>query len=269
MDENFYVIIWLKLRFLENLVIMIQFVERVLKINRDRSIGACIEDLEEKYNFQIQLKKLKRARRLTLRICHITGEVKITTPLNIKMSSLKGFIDKNAPWILAQRKTIQSPIKIDAGTSIPMFGVEKQILVDHNCHDNYKISNQSLILPQTHLNVKKQIKSTLLQIAEDYFVETCNKYSQKLNTSFAQLSIRDPKSRWGSCSSQKRLMFSWRLIMAPNSVSSYVAAHEVAHLLHLNHSCDFWSIVELISPDYPAQRNWLRKNGRSLHKFIF
>ena len=125
------------------------------------------------------------------------------------------------------------------------------------------------MVPDTSSDFKNQIKKVFILLAEEFFFEKCNKYSEELGVNFSEISIRDPKSRWGSCSSEQKLMFSWRLIMAPKEVSCYVAAHEVAHLVHMNHSKDFWEVVRLIHPDQRSQRNWLRNNGKKLHKFIF
>ncbi|HHL21369.1 MAG TPA: M48 family peptidase, partial [Aliiroseovarius sp.] len=85
----------------------------------------------------------------------------------------------------------------------------------------------------------------------------------------AALTLRDTRSRWGSCSAEGRLMFSWRLVMAPPEVLDYVAAHEVAHLAEMNHSRAFWDQVERLMPGYQPHRLWLRKNGALLHAYQF
>jgi len=86
---------------------------------------------------------------------------------------------------------------------------------------------------------------------------------------YARLSIRDTRSRWGSCSSQAVLMYSWRLVMAPEDVLNYVAAHECAHLVEMNHSQAFWDVVGGVMPDYAVHRRWLRENGDTLHRVSF
>jgi predicted metal-dependent hydrolase len=84
-----------------------------------------------------------------------------------------------------------------------------------------------------------------------------------------QISLRDTRSRWGSCSAEGRLMYSWRLIMAPPSVLDYVAAHEVAHLVQMNHSEAFWAVVQGLYPGWQRQRDWLRHQGGALHVWDF
>ena len=80
-------------------------------------------------------------------------------------------------------------------------------------------------------------------------------------------SVRDTKTRWGSCSPNGNLSYSWRLIFAPSSVSHYVCCHEVAHLLEMNHSPKFWKVVEGLCPDYKKQRQWLRANSSTLFRY--
>ena len=81
--------------------------------------------------------------------------------------------------------------------------------------------------------------------------------------------MRDTQGRWGSCTAAGDLMFSWRLILAPDAALDYVAAHEVAHMAQMNHSPAFWSVVAKLFPDYGAQRAWLRRNGPDLMRYDF
>ena len=84
-----------------------------------------------------------------------------------------------------------------------------------------------------------------------------------------RISLRDPRSRWGSCTAGGDLMFSWRLVMAPVAVLDYVVAHEVAHLAELNHSPRFWAVVQRLCPGMAPQRAWLRRHGAGLHRHDF
>ncbi len=88
------------------------------------------------------------------------------------------------------------------------------------------------------------------------------------NFEFNRIAIKDQSTRWGSCSSYKNLNFNWRLYLAPISISDYVIVHELAHTKEMNHSKDFWSIVESIIPEYKLHRRWLRDNERALKLMI-
>jgi hypothetical protein len=85
----------------------------------------------------------------------------------------------------------------------------------------------------------------------------------------ARITLRDTRSRWGSCTADGALMYSWRLILAPPSVLDYVAAHEAAHLVEMNHSARFWALVERLCPDWQAERAWLRREGAALQAWRF
>ena len=106
-------------------------------------------------------------------------------------------------------------------------------------------------------------------MARERLTAACDRHSLALGRRYSGLRLRDTRSRWGSCSSQGALMFSWRLILAPPDVLDYVAAHEVAHLAHMHHGPEFWDAVHGLYGPYARQRGWLRKNGGSLHRYSF
>ena len=114
-----------------------------------------------------------------------------------------------------------------------------------------------------------QIKALLRHHARNALAEASDRYARSLGQSYTRLSIRDTRSRWGSCSAQGTLMYSWRLIMAPAPVLDYVAAHEVAHLVEMNHQPAFWQVVAGLCPDYQTHRQWLRDHGDTLHQVRF
>ena len=94
-------------------------------------------------------------------------------------------------------------------------------------------------------------------------------YAETLGRPFGRITLRDPRSRWGSCSSKGDLMFSWRLIMAPPEVLDYVAAHEVAHLAEMNHSDRFWAVCRRLCPETDKHRRWSKQNGAELLAWRF
>ena len=89
-------------------------------------------------------------------------------------------------------------------------------------------------------------------------------YHQFTGGNYTSITVRDQKSRWGSCSSRGTLSFNYRLIFAPPKVLDYVVIHELCHLTHMNHSKEFWNMVEDILPDYKEHRKWLKENGHTL-----
>jgi predicted metal-dependent hydrolase len=95
----------------------------------------------------------------------------------------------------------------------------------------------------------------------------CRRYAAAMHVDFHRLTVRDQASRWGSCSASGALSFSWRLILAPREVLEYVAVHEVAHLVEMNHGPRFWSLVDRYFPERRRARSWLRRHGPQLHRY--
>jgi predicted metal-dependent hydrolase len=98
----------------------------------------------------------------------------------------------------------------------------------------------------------------------DTFTARADAFAADLGVAYKRLTIRDGRSRWGSCSSAGGLNFSWRLILAPPAILDYVVVHELAHLRELNHSPRFWALVAAHCPDYQLQRKWLKEHGPAL-----
>lgn len=111
---------------------------------------------------------------------------------------------------------------------------------------------------------KLSLEKRYRELARNYIEQRVQYYTHLLNVSCQRITIREQKTRWGSCSSNGTLSFHWKLILAPPKVLDYVVVHETCHLLHMNHSPDFWAEVESLMPDYKVHRMWLKKNGARL-----
>ncbi len=114
-----------------------------------------------------------------------------------------------------------------------------------------------------------RLRAWLRTRARERLADASDRHAARLGMPYRRLTLRDTRSRWGSCSAQGGLMYSWRLVMAPGDVLDYVAAHEVAHLAEMNHSPAFWNTVARLKPGYETPRRWLRENGAALHRYRF
>ncbi len=114
---------------------------------------------------------------------------------------------------------------------------------------------------------REQLEKWYRREAAAVFEEKAEEFAKRLHVSFQDIRIKDQKSRWGSCSSKRNMNFNWRLLMAPEPVCDYVIIHELCHLIHMNHSADFWNLVESICPDYWQYKKWLREKGKLLYPF--
>lgn len=100
--------------------------------------------------------------------------------------------------------------------------------------------------------------------AKDYFPKRVAYFHQFTGGTYSHITVRDQKTRWGSCSAKGTLSFNWRLMLAPPAVLDYVVVHELCHLTHMNHSAAFWQAVESVYPDYRSARKWLKEHGNEL-----
>lgn len=114
---------------------------------------------------------------------------------------------------------------------------------------------------------QRQLEKWYRREAQAVFGQKAAEYAGALGVQFQEIRIKDQKSRWGSCSSLGNLNFNWRLLMAPEPVCDYVIIHELCHLIHMDHSPDFWREVERLCPAHKEYRKWLREQGKLLYIF--
>jgi len=206
-----------------------------------------------------------RARRMGLRVEARTGDVVFTWPLKGRISverALK-FIEENRGWIERQqsRKTPAQPFA--PGTVLTVAGVPVTI---HPAGGRglTRIEGNVLLVHGQPEHVSRRVKDFLKKEALATLQRLTDEKSVSLKLKPLAIRILDPRSRWGSCGPDGRIMYSWRLILAPVQVMDYVVAHEVAHRIHLNHSRRFWALCASLTADASGSRHWLRQQGRLL-----
>lgn len=215
----------------------------------------------------VMLRRSGRARRLSLRVSQLDGRVTLTLPKHAREDEGMAFLREKEDWIRSHLLRRPEELPIGPGVAIPFRG--RQLQIDLADVKRVQLQGDQLLLPRKTNTPGTAISAFLKLAARDYLAERSDHHATALGRQYHRLVLRDTRSRWGSCSSRGALMYSWRLIMAPDSVSDYVAAHEVAHLVEMNHSPAFWQVVEGLCPEYEAPRQWLRNNGASLHAIRF
>ena len=216
---------------------------------------------------EITLRRSARARRVALRVSGLDGRVTLSLPRGMDPAEALAFAEEKSDWIrshLARQGTAQ-PVAL--GARIPLRGQE--VTISPGTVRKAELVDDRLIVPQAPTMVASRVKAFLRLEARANLATACARYSAALGRDYRRITLRDTRSRWGSCSSRGDLMFSWRLVMSPPDVLDYVAAHEVAHLVEMNHSPAYWSVVARLCPDYAAPRAWLRSNGQKLHQYRF
>lgn len=216
---------------------------------------------------EVTLRRSARAKRLSLRVSRLDGRVTLTMPKRAGAREAIAFAQEKADWIRTHLAGRPEELVPHIGEWVWFRGQKCPIVSGQG--RAAKIVDGRVIVPGPEEKAPMRVASFLKLAARVDLTEASEGFAHELGVTIGKISLRDTRSRWGSCSFEGNLMYSWRLVMAPPDVLRYVAAHEVAHRLEMNHSADFWAVVEGIYPDHRETRNWLRRHGEELHQFRF
>ncbi|WP_050927902.1 M48 family metallopeptidase [Aestuariivita boseongensis] len=214
---------------------------------------------------KVHLRQSGRARRISLRVSRLDGKVTLTHPRGVSQKEALAFAYERADWLRGHVAGVPDVVPVALGAVIPVEGAMVQVIPGRRVG----LDGGELTVNGRPEQAARRVASFLKTLARDRLAEASDHYAERLGQRFERISLRDTRSRWGSCSSRGTLMYSWRLIMAPPQVLRYVAAHEVAHLAEMNHSQAFWDGVTRIHGPYATPRRWLREHGQDLHRYQF
>ena len=170
-------------------------------------------------------------------------------------------------WIRAALAALPQLMPVRLNTQVPVEG--RMLTLLSTTGRAVRIETDAMLVPGDPDHAGIRAAAFLKHRARDRLTAASDRYARQIGRSYASMTLRDTRSRWGSCTVDGRLMFSWRLAMAPPEVLDYVAAHEVAHLAQMNHSPAFWEVVNRMVPAYRVHRGWLKANGKTLHAYRF
>jgi len=210
------------------------------------------------------LRRHPRARRLKLRFEAQKGAALLTLPPGVSDHKAVQFAEKHRGWISEQLAKSPPVIRFAPGALVPFCGEIHQILHQPQRRAQVTADNRQLIVGGPAAGFETRLRNWLGKQARAALTAAVEGFVPQVGQRPRRIMVRDTSSRWGSCSSKKTLSFSWRLIMAPPAVLSYVAAHEMAHLIEMNHSPAFWRLVEKLDPDWKRSRRWLKTEGGGL-----
>ena len=211
----------------------------------------------------VELRHSTRAKRLSLRVSRLDGRVTLTMPARGSERAALAFLAEREDWLQGHVSAVAPLRRVVIGGSVLVEGAEVPLRA------GMRAVLQGGVLYAPEKATARRVEAFLKLRARDRLAAASDRYAAAVGRSYSRLSLRDTRSRWGSCSSKGGLMYSWRLIMAPPEVLDYVAAHECAHLVEMNHSAAFWDVVARLMPDYDVHRRWLKANGDLLHRVSF
>ncbi|MCV6594256.1 MAG: M48 family metallopeptidase [Silicimonas sp.] len=221
--------------------------------------------LGENEAVEVHMRRSSRARRLSLRVSQLDGKVTLTLPDFTPTREARAFLDAHVEWIRRALENQKPVVPVQIGAEIPVEGHMRRIKPGQG--RSARLLPDHIMAPEAR--VGPAVEALLKTLARDRLTTATASYAAELGRDFQRITLRDTRSRWGSCSHAGNLMYSWRLILAPPEVLDYVAAHEVAHLEYMDHSEAFWTVVGHLCPDYQAPKLWLRREGAALHGYRF
>ena len=204
-----------------------------------------------------------RARRMTLRVDMKAGDIVLTWPRGASERMALRFIEENRHWIEARRRKIPAPQSFTPGEKISIYGAECRI-VHKTGRGVTRLEEKELIVHGRPEHLPRRIRDFLKETARQVLEDRSAQKLEQIGRKPADIRVIDPKTRWGSCSPDGRMMFSWRLILTPPDVLDYVVAHEVAHCIHMNHGKKFWTLCASLTENAAAARRWLKTHGAAV-----
>ena len=243
---------------------------RALLYRRIRGPSAITVDVDGQI-YPVRVRRHRQARRYTLRIHTAGREVVLTMPLRGSLREAHAFANSHRDWIAARLGRLPDAVPFAHGAVLPLRGAEHRIEHRRGVRGTVWIeqaAGQSLLcVAGDEAHVSRRLRDFLKREAKHDLEAASRRAAAALGVNFRRISMRDQSSRWGSCSSTGVLSYSWRLIFAPDFVLEYLAAHEVAHLIEMNHSRRFWRLVEQIYPHVGRAKAWLNAHGSDLHRY--
>lgn len=220
--------------------------------------------------YSVELRRHRRARRYTLRVQAAARAVVLTMPLRGSLREAKAFADRNGGWIAARLKRLPQAVPFAEGIELPLRDVPHRIV--HRAARGTVWTEAAegmplLCVAGDRAHLARRVRDFLKREAKRDLEAASRRYAGLLGVTVRRVSVRDQASRWGSCTAAGVLSYSWRLIFAPPYVLDYLAAHEVAHLIEMNHSPKFWRVVARICPDWRRAKGWLGAHGNALHRY--
>jgi predicted metal-dependent hydrolase len=231
-----------------------------------------IEIVFERSIYIVRLRRHRQARRYTLRIQSATREVVLTIPPRGTLKEAREFAQKHGAWIAARLDRLPKAAPFADGILVPLRGVPHRIVHRREMRGTVWTETAADGAPLLYVagnppHIDRRIGDFLRREAKRDLEAASLRFAGELGVHIKRVAVRDQSSRWGSCSTTGSLSFSWRLILAPSTVLEYLAAHEVAHLVEMNHSPRFWRLVQRLCPDHERAKVWLDVHGTDLHRY--
>jgi predicted metal-dependent hydrolase len=211
--------------------------------------------------------RVRRARKYILRV-RPDGSLRVTIPRGGSRRDAEAFLRRHQEWVAAERLRVaerHAPVEWRAGDAIPLHGELTTIRVHESAHGQMVVvGEQRVRIAVGVVNVRPAVELALRRIASRELVPRLQALASEHALTVDRVTIRNQRSRWGSCSRRGVIALNFRLVQMPPAICDYVLLHELMHLRQQNHSRRYWRLVEAVCPDYREAERWLRVEGRAL-----
>lgn len=215
----------------------------------------------------IDFVRVRRARKYILRV-RPDGSVRVTVPRGGSRAEAQRFLERNARWLEEERARVRAAYVTPvwtAGATMCLRGEPVTIRIEESGGRTLaRYGDRTVRIPAGAADLRPYIQQDLRQVAREELGARLHQLAADLGLTFSSLTIRNQRSRWGSCSRKDRIALNFRLVQMPAFVSDYVLIHELMHLKQQNHSVRFWRLVEAACPGFRKAEAWLKAHGRGL-----
>jgi predicted metal-dependent hydrolase len=210
------------------------------------------------------------ARRMVLRAARDGEGFALTLPRRHSQRAIQAFLQTSSDWMRTQLSKQPPKTSLTDGATVMLRGENVSIRTTGKLRGTvaYDADTKTLSLPGTEEHIQRRFKDWLKQQALADLRQATAAYAILMSVTYKRIAVRDQKSRWGSCTADGTLSYSWRLVLAPPFVLDYVAAHEVAHLREMNHGPKFWRLVLSHCKETRRAKTWLKQHGNLLHRAV-
>jgi hypothetical protein len=216
---------------------------------------------------EIAVKRSRRARRMLLKLDAAGDGFSLTLPPYASLGEATSFVHSQARWMADRLAQVPPRIPFADGAVVPVLG--EPVTIRHVGGGGKPVTRvgSELVVTGAPEHLRRRVRDHLIALARGEIARQAQEFGEAVKRPVGRIVLRDPVTRWGSCSASGSLSISWRLVMMPDCVLRYVVAHEVAHLVELNHGPRFWALVDRLVPDSAACRAWLHDNGQHMLRY--
>lgn len=224
----------------------------------------------EELSPDLVLKINTRAKRMALRLDPKKRVMNLVVPPNGSMRQAYLFAYEHKFWIREKLKALPRPIRFINGVTIPLLGQVRTLKITYDetlKTTDITLKNNELLVSTNKKDPSARIKRFIIALAKEELAILSKEKAAKINKTVHAVTVKDTSSRWGSCSHDGKITYSWRLIFAPWDAMDYVVAHEVAHLKVMDHSPAFWHLCEDLSEEYTSGKSWMKRHSDQLIRY--